>query len=91
LPHLGYIIRLDPGSNPPDTIGGRVVELRMPYPIGFYAKSIDGHIDDPNAGWKGRGLWFTSGNRTPVHIEDIDAPAPARPAKRRQLGRALWS
>jgi hypothetical protein len=53
-----------------------VIELRVPYPMGFFAKSIDGRIDDARAGWKGRGLWVTSGNRTPVHIEGIDAPAP---------------
>jgi hypothetical protein len=62
-------------------VGGRVVELRVPYPMGFYAKSIDGRIDDPNAGWKGRGLWVTSGNRTPVHIEGVDAPAPGAPGQ----------
>ena len=28
-------------------------------------KGMDGRIDDPNAGWKGRGLWSTSGDRTP--------------------------
>jgi hypothetical protein len=33
------------------------------------------------AGWKGRGLWATSGNRTPMHIEDIDAPSPGAPDK----------
>ncbi len=60
-------------------VGGRVVELRVPYPMGFYAKSIDGRIDDPGGGWKARGLWVTSGNRTPVHIEGIDAPAPGAP------------
>ena len=58
---------------------GRFVELRVPYPMGFFAKQIDGRIDDPAAGWKGRGLWVTSGNRTPVHIEGIDAPAPGAP------------
>ena len=36
---------------------GKMVVLRMPYPMGFYAKGLDGRIDDPNAGWKGRGLW----------------------------------
>jgi hypothetical protein len=36
-------------------------------------------IDDPKVGWKGRGLWVTSGNRTPVHIEGIDAPHPGAP------------
>ncbi|MBV8835452.1 MAG: carboxypeptidase regulatory-like domain-containing protein [Alphaproteobacteria bacterium] len=60
-------------------VGGRVIELRVPYPMGFYAKQIDGRIDDPTAGWKGRGLWVTSGNRTPVHIEGLDAPAPGAP------------
>ena len=34
---------------------GRMVVLRVPYPLGFYAKGFDGRIDDPNAGWKGRG------------------------------------
>ena len=45
------------------------VVLRVPYPMGFYAKGLDGRIDDAKAGWKGRGLWSTSGNRTPFHNE----------------------
>ena len=32
-------------------------------------------------GWKGRGLWVTSGNRAPAHIEGIDAPSPGAPGK----------
>jgi hypothetical protein len=60
-------------------VGGRVIELRVPYPMGFFAKQIDGRIDNPDAGWKGRGLWVTSGNRTPVHIEGLDAPVPGAP------------
>ena len=60
---------------------GKVVELRVPYPMGFFAKGVDGRIDDPQAGWKGRGLWVTSGNRTPMHIEGIDAPSPGAPGK----------
>ena len=48
---------------------GKFVTLRVPYPMGFYAKWMDGRIDDPNAGWKGKGLWATFGNRTPFHIE----------------------
>ena len=31
------------------------------YPSGFSPKNVDGRIDDPNAGWKGRVLWSTSG------------------------------
>ena len=48
---------------------GKMVSLRVPYPLGFYAKGFDGRIDDPNAGWKGRGLWTSSGDRTPWLIE----------------------
>jgi len=44
---------------------GKMVTLRVPYPLGFYSKGLDGRIDDPNAGWKGRGLWAASGDRTP--------------------------
>ena len=44
---------------------GRMILMRVPYPMGFYAKGLDGRIDDPNAGWKGRGLWSSSGDRTP--------------------------
>jgi hypothetical protein len=60
-------------------VGGQVVELRVPYPMGFFAKGLEGRIDDPKVGWKGRELWVTSGNRTPFHIEGIDAPAPGAP------------
>jgi hypothetical protein len=48
---------------------GKFVVLRVPYPMGFYAKSLDGRIDDPKAGWKGRELWSTYATRTPWHIE----------------------
>ena len=44
---------------------GKMVLMRVPYPMGFYAKGLDARIDDPNAGWKGRGLWSSSGDRTP--------------------------
>ena len=60
---------------------GRSSSLRVPYPMGFFAKGVDGRIDDPRAGWKGRGLWVTSGNRTPMHIEGVDAPTPGAPGK----------
>jgi hypothetical protein len=48
---------------------GRMVTLRVPYPLGFYAKGLDGRIDDAGAGWKGRGLWAANGDRTPWLIE----------------------
>ena len=60
-------------------MNGRIIELRVPYPMGFFAKQIDGRIDNRGEGWKVRGLWVTSGNRTPVHIEGLDAPQPGAP------------
>ncbi|HEX6889873.1 MAG TPA: hypothetical protein VF141_04255 [Chryseolinea sp.] len=48
---------------------GKWVVMRVPYPLGFYTKWLDGRIDDPNAGWKGRGLWATISTRTPFHME----------------------
>ena len=45
------------------------VVLRVPYPLGFYTKWMDGRIDDPNAGWKGKGLWATWSTRAPFHSE----------------------
>jgi hypothetical protein len=48
---------------------GKWVVLRVPYPMGFYTKWLDGRIDNPNAGWKGRGLWATISTRAPFHME----------------------
>ena len=48
---------------------GKFVTLRVPYPIGYYIKGLDGRIDDPKAGWKGRGLWSTTSTRAPFHME----------------------
>jgi len=50
-------------------VNGTFVSLRVPYPMGFYTKWMDGRIDDPNAGWKGRGLWATYSTRAPFHVE----------------------
>ncbi|OFW30158.1 MAG: hypothetical protein A3H97_24505 [Acidobacteria bacterium RIFCSPLOWO2_02_FULL_65_29] len=48
---------------------GKWIVLRVPYPLGFYTKWLDGRIDDPNGGWKGRGLWATVSTRAPFHME----------------------
>ena len=50
-------------------VDGEFVTLRIPYPLGFYSKGFDGRIDDPDAGWKGRGLWVSEGDRTPWLME----------------------
>jgi hypothetical protein len=48
---------------------GKFLVMRVPYPMGFFAKSMDGRIDDPKAGWKGKGIWSTYATRAPWHIE----------------------
>lgn len=50
-------------------VHGKFVVLRVPYPLGFFAKGMDGRIDDASAGWKGKGVWTTWGTRTPFHSE----------------------
>jgi streptogramin lyase len=43
--------------------------LRIPYPLNTYTRGLDGRIDDPAAGWKGRGLWLTNGLDPLLHSE----------------------
>lgn len=45
------------------------VSLRVPYPMGFYTRSLDGRIDNPKGGWKGRGLWSAVTSRSVWHTE----------------------
>jgi hypothetical protein len=50
-------------------VDGKFVTLRVPYVIGYFTKWMDGRIDDPNIGWKGRELWTTYSTRTMFHLE----------------------
>ena len=50
-------------------VDGKFVILRVPYPLGYYTKWLDGRIDDVKKGWKGRGLWSTVATRAPFHLE----------------------
>jgi hypothetical protein len=50
-------------------VDGKFVNLRVPYPVGFFTKWVEGRIDDPNGGWKGRSLWTTYSTRTMFHLE----------------------
>jgi hypothetical protein len=43
--------------------------LRVPYPLGFYSRGMDGRIDDASAGWKGRALYSNYGTHFVWHIE----------------------
>jgi hypothetical protein len=56
------LLVLDPES-------GEWTTLRVPYPLGFYHRGLDGRIDDPAAGWKGRGLWANYGTHLIWHTE----------------------
>jgi hypothetical protein len=56
------LLVLDPES-------GDWTTLRVPYPLGFYHRGLDGRIDDPSAGWKGRGLWANYGTHLIWHTE----------------------
>jgi hypothetical protein len=56
------LLAMDPAS-------GEWVVMRVPYPLGFYSRGLDGRIDDPGAGWKGRAVWADFGTNIPWHLE----------------------
>jgi hypothetical protein len=45
------------------------ITLRVPYPLGFYSRGMDGRIDDPHTAWKGRALYANDGTHFVWHIE----------------------
>lgn len=51
----------------PDT--GKWVVMRVPYPMGFYSRGLDGRIDDPKAGWKGSAIYANYGGFPLWHME----------------------
>jgi hypothetical protein len=57
-------------------VNGRFLNIVVPYPMGFFPKNVDGRVDDPNTGWKGRALWSTYGTRTMYHLEGGTANRP---------------
>ncbi len=50
-------------------VNGKWITLRVPFPNGFYTKWVDGRIDNPNTGWKGKSMWATYSTRTMFHLE----------------------
>jgi hypothetical protein len=48
--------------------------LRVPYPMGFFTRGMDGRIDDPSAGWKGKGLWLNYSMDPTKFIEKTRMP-----------------
>ena len=57
-------------------VDGRIVNLVVPYPMGYFTKWVEGRIDDANGGWKGRSLWTTYSTRTMFHLEGGTANRP---------------
>jgi hypothetical protein len=55
---------------------GKFVTMRVPYPMGFFSKGMDGRIDDPNGGWKGRGIFATYAASSSAHIEGGKGQTP---------------
>jgi hypothetical protein len=69
---LGRNVPIDTGNASEGLLvlkDGKWIVLRVPYPLGYYTKWLDGRIDDANGGWKGRGLWSTVSTRAPFHME----------------------
>ncbi|MYH28957.1 MAG: carboxypeptidase regulatory-like domain-containing protein [Acidobacteria bacterium] len=71
---LGTNVPIAPGSGSDSLLAllpetEEWVVLRVPYPLGFFARGLDGRIDDPEGGWKGRGLWANYGSNLNWHIE----------------------
>jgi hypothetical protein len=50
-------------------VNGKIATFRVPYPMGFFAKGMDGRIDDPKGGWKGKAIFTTYSTRAPFHAE----------------------
>jgi hypothetical protein len=71
---LGKNIPVAAGSNSDSLLAlipgsGEWIVLRVPYPLGFFTRGFSGRIDDPAAGWKGRGVWATYSAEASAHIE----------------------
>jgi outer membrane protein assembly factor BamB len=43
--------------------------FRLPYPMPFFTRGLDGRIDDARTGWKGRGIWATYSSYMPKFSE----------------------
>jgi hypothetical protein len=57
-------------------VDGKFITLRVPYPMGYYAKGLDGRIDNPNGGWKGKGIYTPISTRAPFHMEGGKGTTP---------------
>ena len=66
--------------------------MRVPYPLGFYSRGLDGRIDDATAGWKGRGVWASFNTGSTFHPrgrkrgDERDRQVPDPPRSAGELG-----
>ena len=78
---LGKNVPMAPGTNSDSIVAlmpqtKQWVVIRNPYPLGFFARGMDGRIDDPKAGWKGRGLWSNYASISPWNMEGGKGSVP---------------
>jgi hypothetical protein len=75
---LGPNVPLTVGSNSDSLIAllpktNQVVHFRASYPLGsFFSRGMDGRIDDPKTGWKGRAIWASQAKSPVWHQEGGD-------------------
>jgi hypothetical protein len=72
---LGKDVPFFPGDNSDSILAflpktEKWVTIRVPYPMGFYARDVDGRVDDPKAGWKGKTLWAPYAGAAMGHQEN---------------------
>ena len=73
----------------------QTLTLRVPYPLGFHSRHVAGRIDDPKAGWKGKGMWssysivhtLASGRREGCKAKGCEVPGPTDST--REIGAAV--
>jgi hypothetical protein len=78
---LGKGVPILPGSNGDELLAylpneKKFIHLRVPYPLDFYPRGMDGRIDNPKADWKGRGIW-ASQNLVPLWQQETGVDAPS--------------
>ena len=74
LAHGSILSAAQAGRHWEDAVDSRsdpapALPFRVPNPLGFFQRLMDGRIDDPDGGWKGRGLWANFGTHFAWHIE----------------------
>lgn len=78
---LGKNVPMAPGSNSDSLVAllpetEKWVVIRVPYPLGFLSRGLDGRIDDVETGWKGRGVWTTYASVSPWNVEGGKGTTP---------------